>query len=208
MLISNRMPRTPFLYRTDREHSDWRINYVYRQSLDPTLYASQQKANPDKPHAVVFVSEGARLRDGIICTSELLTLLYFAGDSSVITTKNPHAIYPVRTYRSSSICLSLWIAIVTIVAPHLQRLTNVGNTTGHGCHGIVRHSSHHAGDLECQDGPDSDPNVAHSRVPRRAVEELDPVPFPPGLGRRRRRREDEVIWPIEVGAAARHRKRV
>ncbi|KAK7409408.1 hypothetical protein QQX98_008417 [Neonectria punicea] len=95
------MPRAKLLYRADGEHSDWKINYVYRQSLDPTAHALKQKANPEKPHVVISVSEGARLRDGVICTSELSTLLFFAADSSVTTAKKPHAICPIMVITAS-----------------------------------------------------------------------------------------------------------
>ncbi|KAM0424969.1 hypothetical protein ACHAPT_009770 [Fusarium lateritium] len=98
------MPPTRLLYRTDRDSIDWKINYVYRQSLDPTAHVLHQKANPEKPHVVISVSEGARLKDGILCTSELITLLYFAADSSVMvvtascdTVRLTQAIWNVKT---------------------------------------------------------------------------------------------------------------
>lgn len=49
-----------------------------------------------------MLSERAPLRDGIICTSELATLLYYAPDGSIKNPEAPHAIYPVRSSILSS----------------------------------------------------------------------------------------------------------
>ncbi|RMJ06861.1 hypothetical protein CDV36_013549 [Fusarium kuroshium] len=114
------MPRFKLLYRAHIGRADWRPYHVYRQFPEPMKYTMGEKANPEKPHVIITLAEGARLKDGILCTSELSTLLYFAADSSVSTVENPHVIYPVMAVTASCDTVRLTQAIWNVKTGQIE----------------------------------------------------------------------------------------
>ncbi|RSL50667.1 hypothetical protein CEP54_011825 [Fusarium duplospermum] len=113
-------PRVKLLFRVNGV-SDWRIHFVYRQFPEPIKCVTRRdKANPEKPHVVISLSEGARLKDGILCTSELTTLLYYVADSSVSAVEKRHVIYPAMVVTASCDTVRLTQAIWNVKTGQIE----------------------------------------------------------------------------------------
>ncbi|KAI1037072.1 hypothetical protein LB503_008996 [Fusarium chuoi] len=86
-----------FVNRLGEENANWQLKGVLRQHL-PNQSNYDRPLDPNRPHAICYLADGAELVDDMLLTSELTTLLLMATDTALKATWQKHKLIPVWDY--------------------------------------------------------------------------------------------------------------
>ncbi|CVL07855.1 uncharacterized protein FPRO_05068 [Fusarium proliferatum ET1] len=89
-----------FVNRLGEENANWQLKGVLRQHL-PNQSNYDRPLDPNRPHAICYLADGAELVDDMLLTSELTTLLLMATDTALKTTWQKHKLIPVTLITGS-----------------------------------------------------------------------------------------------------------
>ncbi|KAL9570673.1 hypothetical protein ACKAV7_005010 [Fusarium commune] len=123
-----------FVNRLGEENANWQLKGVLRQHL-PNQSNYDGPLDPNRPHAICYLADGAELVDDMLLTSELTTLLLIATDTALKTTWQKHKLIPVWHY----------LEFLTL---SLTRVTSIGDPH----HWLVQDCSGVPVHPECRDG--------------------------------------------------------
>ncbi|KAI1027099.1 hypothetical protein LB504_007762 [Fusarium proliferatum] len=89
-----------FVNRLGEQNANWQLKGVLRQHL-PNQSNYDRLLDPNRPHAICYLADGAELVDDMLLTSELTTLLLMATDTALKATWQKHKLIPVTLITGS-----------------------------------------------------------------------------------------------------------
>ncbi|CCT66276.1 uncharacterized protein FFB20_06516 [Fusarium fujikuroi] len=89
-----------FVNRLGEENANWQLKGVLRQHL-PNQSNYDRPLDPNRPHAICYLADGAEPVDDMLLTSELTTLLLMATDTALKATWQKHKLISVTLITGS-----------------------------------------------------------------------------------------------------------